>query len=68
MNQSCNLPLGDLGATGYFDGCPVWMVLGWLAPNFQDGSTQYVGLLDPTSSVIKTAWDAELALPVTPGI
>ena len=62
-NQSCNLPLGDLGATGYFDGCPVWMVLGWLAPNFQDGSTHYVGLLDPTSSAIKTAWDAELALP-----
>jgi hypothetical protein len=61
MNQSCNLPLGDLGATGYFDGCPVWMVLGWLAPNFQDGNTQYVGLFDPTSSAIKAVWNAELA-------
>src|SRR4051812_36692624 len=25
MNQNCNLPLGERGVTGVFDGCPVWI-------------------------------------------
>src|SRR5262249_43985808 len=36
MNQSCNLPLGATGFSGNSDGCPVWMVGGWLFDTFTD--------------------------------
>ena len=71
MNQSCNLPLGARGVTGYFDGCPVWVVLGWLSYSFAQGNTEYVGMLDPNSvlsGLIATNWEAELALPLRPGL
>jgi hypothetical protein len=68
MNQTCSLPLGNRGVTGYFDGCLLWMVLGWLGPNYTQGSTTYVGLLDSTSTMIKTAWDNERALPLAPAL
>jgi hypothetical protein len=64
MNQACNLPLGSRGVTGSYDGCRVWIVLGWLAASFNDGNTQYVGEQDPTSSAIAAAWRQELALPL----
>ena len=68
MNQSCSLPLADRGVTGYFDGCPVWIVLGFLSGDFTDGNTQYVGELDPTSAPIAAVWHPEFALPLRPGL
>ena len=69
MNQTCNLPLGDRGVTGYFDGCPVWIVLGFLSGNNTlPNGTLYVGLLDSRSAQIKSAWEGELALPLAPGL
>jgi hypothetical protein len=68
-NQSCNLPLGPRGVTGSFDGCPVWMVLGFAADTFVQDGTTYVGELDPrNAAVISAVWRAELALPVRPGL
>ena len=66
-NQSCNLPLGSRGITGIFDGCPVWIVMGWLANTVTDGQT-YFGELDPTSAPIAAAWRAEVALPLRPDL
>jgi hypothetical protein len=68
MNQSCNLPLGSRGVTGIYDGCTIWAVLGFLAGNTSEGSTQYLGMLDPNSAAIATAWQNELALPLGPGL
>lgn len=50
MNQSCALPLGSSGATGRFDACPVWMVLGFEGDNFVEGGTGYIycGEFDPS--------------------
>jgi hypothetical protein len=67
-NQTCNLPLGSRGVTGSYDGCRVWAVMGWLAPNLKDGNTQYVGEQDPTAGPIAADWRAELALPLRPGL
>ena len=67
-NRSCNLSLGSRGVTGSFDGCPVWMVLGWLAGNYTDGSVTYIGELDPSSAPIASVWRQEVALPLRPGL
>jgi len=69
--HGCNLPLGSRGVTGFFDGCPVWIVLGWLSNSFTQGNTHYVGMLDPASAAsasIKQAWEAERALPLAPAL
>jgi hypothetical protein len=64
-NQSCNRSLGSRGVTGSFDGCPVWIVMGWLAGNYTDtGGTTYIGELDSRSQAIATAWRQEVALPL----
>jgi hypothetical protein len=68
MNQACNLPLGSRGVTGIYDGCPVWIVMGWLSGNYTDGNTQYVGMLDTRSATIAAAWEGELGLPLRPGL
>jgi hypothetical protein len=65
---SCNLPLGPRGVTGIFDGCPMWIVLGWFSGNITVGNTTYVGMLDPASASIKTAWETERAIPLAPGL
>jgi hypothetical protein len=63
-NQTCNLPLGPQGITGLYDGCPVWIVMGFLSGDYN--GAEYKGLLDPASRAIRTAWEAEVALtPVT---
>jgi hypothetical protein len=67
-NQSCNLPLGSRGATGSFDGCRVWIVLGFLTGTFTQDNNVYMGEQDPTSGPIATTWRAELALPLRPGL
>lgn len=56
-NQTCNLPLGATGATGLFDGCPVWAIAGW--PGVDYTVDDYVGVFDPTSAPIKDAWHAQ---------
>jgi hypothetical protein len=45
QRQGCTLPLGTAGVTGFFDGCPVWIVVGWLANDDTEGKTTYVGML-----------------------
>jgi hypothetical protein len=72
-NQSCNLPFGPRGVTGSYDGCRVWMVLGWPAdssyadPN--SPTTLYVGELDPRlAATVGEVWRAEVALPLRPGL
>jgi hypothetical protein len=59
-NQSCNLPLGPTGATGLFDGCPVWAVTGW--PGVGYTVHDYVGFFDPSSEPIQDAWRAQRQL------
>lgn len=63
-NQYCSLPLGGRGRTGIFDGCPVWIVLGWLAYNHSESGVTFKGERDPTSWQIADVWQGELARPV----
>ena len=67
LNQTCNLPLGSRGITGISDGCPVWIVMGWLSGDYQ-GNTLYRGLLDPSSATLAAIWRAAVALPLAPGL
>jgi hypothetical protein len=68
QTQTCNLPLGSRGVTGFFDGCPVWMVLGWLATDVTVGKTTYLGMLNPNSISIEAKWDGEVSVPLTPSL
>ena len=62
-NQTCNLPLGRQGITGIYDGCPVWIVMGWMTGNFEG----YVGITEKSSQSILAYWQTQVALtPVTP--
>lgn len=67
-NQNCNLPYGERGVTGNFDGCRVWMVMGWLAENYSEGGTFFVGMRDPSAAPIAVAWRAQRALPLHPDL
>jgi hypothetical protein len=63
LNQTCNLPVGSRGISGIYDGCPVWIVMGWMTG--VDGA--YNGIFVSGSASILAAWQAEVALmPVTP--
>jgi hypothetical protein len=62
LNQNCNLSLGPRGHTWNFDGCRVWIVMGWLAGNTTNGTGEYVGELDPRSGPIRAAWRQEARL------
>ena len=64
-NQSCALDLGGRGITGNFDGCPIWIVAGWLAGNSASG---YVGELDASAAPIAASWSAQLQLPLRPDL
>jgi hypothetical protein len=60
MNQQCDIGLGNLGRTGNYDGCRVWIVAGWLAnPEASPGG--YRGLLHPNATNIRQAWRSQLA-------
>lgn len=63
-NQNCNLPYGERGVTGSFDGCRVWMVMGWLSDNY----FEYIGMSDPRSAPIAAAWRTRRALPLNPDL
>lgn len=67
-NQSCDLPLGSVWRTGIFDGCRVWMVMGWLAGDHVSTDGTFIGLRNPASEVIAEAWKAELAKPLRPDL
>jgi hypothetical protein len=55
----CDLPRGPRGFTGLYDGCRIWIVMGWLPGN----APPFVGMLDPASDPIAKAWRAEVHLP-----
>ncbi|WP_153067050.1 hypothetical protein [Steroidobacter cummioxidans] len=67
-NQSCDLPWGSRGLTGSFDGCRVWIVMGWLAENHTEGGVLYRGLRDPNSQYLAAYWRTQLALPLRPDL
>lgn len=62
LNQRCDRPLGRVGRTGSYDGCPVWVVAGWLAqPVYEEASVVHHGLLNASSAGIRSAWRFELS-------
>jgi hypothetical protein len=63
MNQSCDIGLGNVGATGNYDGCRVWMVAGWSTVTVTEGAETFVGILDPRSELISDRWQEQLAVP-----
>jgi hypothetical protein len=67
-NRKCNLPLGTRGLTASFDGCPVWIVLGWLAHNHTEGGIEHVGERDKRSAPIAKIWQSQRALPLRPDL
>jgi hypothetical protein len=66
MNQQCDLPLGPMGRTGIYDGCPVWMVAGWFGgtePHGDDGNPPWYYPIDHANSTdVFNAWQANFAL------
>jgi hypothetical protein len=62
LNRNCNLSPGPRGHTWNFDGCPIWIVMGWLAANTTNGTGEYVGELDPRSEPIRAAWRQEVGV------
>ena len=69
LNQACNLPPSASGFTGNSDGCPVWIVGGWLFDTFTDtGGVTYFGEGDPNSQAVAQAWRAEMALPASQNV
>lgn len=65
LNQRCNLPLGPQGATGFYDGCPIWMIAGWTGgaePYDEDGRTYYM-IDHPNSQLVFDTWQTQVAIP-----
>ncbi len=60
LNHSCNLPLRSRGETGSYDGCPVWIVIGWLAGYDTVNGVTYVGEQERGSEQIAQTWRAEV--------
>jgi hypothetical protein len=69
QNQACNLPLGPIGVTGFYDGCPVWIVAGFVGGagmyTDTDGFTLYP-IEHPNAQQIRAAWEQTLAIPRSP--
>ena len=62
LNQRCDRALGRVGRTGNYDGCPVWVVAGWLAqPVYEEASIVHHGLLNESSSEIRNAWSSQFS-------
>ena len=65
-NQHCDLPLGPMGRTGIYDGCPVWMVAGWFGGTepHRDSSNGpwYYPIDHPNSIQVFNAWQATFAI------
>jgi len=61
-NQQCDIGLGRVGRTGSYDGCRVWMVVGWLAePVVSSHGTAYRGWLSSENYPIRNAWNSQLS-------
>jgi hypothetical protein len=65
MNQHCDLPLGPAGKTGIYDGCPVWMVAGWMGGTAPvvESPRNYLPIDHPSSRLVLDAWQAAFAVP-----
>jgi hypothetical protein len=62
VNLSCDLPIAPRGLTGIFDGCLIWMVLGFDAVSFVQQGVTYIGEQDAPE--IARVWQREVASPV----
>lgn len=63
MNQHCDLPLGPTGITGSYDGCPLWMIVGFtggVAP--VSDAPGYLPIDNPASILVFDAWQAAFAV------
>lgn len=71
MNSVCNLPHGPTGKTGYYDGCPVWMVAGWMGgvipyeEKSGNKSSFYYPIDHPSSIKVFETWQEQFAMPPT---
>lgn len=66
MNQHCDLPLGPMGRTGIYDGCPVWTVAGWLGgtqPHTDPNGVVHYPIDHPAAILVRNAWQATFAIP-----
>jgi hypothetical protein len=63
-NQTCDLPLGPTGATGIYDGCPIWIIHGWTAGTKSPADATFIVPLDhPQSALIHDRWQAAFVIP-----
>lgn len=65
MNRRCNLPLGPTGPTGVYDGCPVWIVAGWIGGKtpYHEKPHYYAPIENPDSKPVLDAWEKQIAIP-----
>jgi hypothetical protein len=66
MNQQCDLPLGPMGRTGIYDGCPVWMVAGWFGgtePHRDSANGPWHYPIDHANAIqVRNAWQSAFAV------
>jgi hypothetical protein len=62
MNQTCHLPLGRTGITGSYDGCPVWMVAGFLSGVRPPDDPALLPIDNPASKLVFDAWQSKFAI------
>jgi hypothetical protein len=66
MNQTCHLPLGPTGSTQIYDGCPVWIVSGFLSGSIPPADdTALLPIDHPSSLDVLNAWQSKFAVPRT---
>lgn len=61
-NQTCHFPLGPTGVTGIYDGCPVWIVSGFLSGSTPPNDPALMPLDHPASVQVFNAWQAKFAV------
>lgn len=62
MNQSCELPLGPTGVTGFYDGCPVWMITGFTGGVTPVPEEPILPIDHPNSLPVFNAWQNAFAI------
>jgi hypothetical protein len=57
--NGCNLGLGQTGKTGNYDGCPIWMIMGWLSGEYTFNGVNYHGVLTSAAAQLEQTWRNE---------